>query len=278
MVLSANTTLAFIRGEQSEAPVKGTTTLYEGVLLGDSSGYVRGLVAGDLFRGHAAEYIDNSSGSDGDQNVKLYRGIYRLQVTLSGVAITDVGKIVYASADDTLTLTPGSNSMVGVVARYVTTDTAIVEFRTHDIGTLASDLTALLSNMVTVSGASDFTVLQSDITTLKSDNVVNKSNLLFTSSDVVALKSDNVVNKSNLVWITSDSVAHKSNITTAASHITVTRSDLVAARSDIVTNKSNLKVAMSNALVVAAAGDYANVSDIKVTIDEIIDALIAAVA
>jgi hypothetical protein len=40
------------------------------------------------------------------------------------------------------------------------------------VTTLASDLTALLSNMATVSGASDFTVLQSDITAEKSDTVI----------------------------------------------------------------------------------------------------------
>ena len=265
MALSANTTLSFIRGEQSQAPVKGTTTIYEGGILGLTSGYARELVAGDLFIGHALEYIDNSSGSDGDLYVKIMRGTYRLQVTLSGVAITDVGGRVFASADDTLTLTPGSNSMVGVVARYVTTDTAIVEFQTSAVAELASDLTALLSNMATVSGASDFTVLQSDITALKSDDVVIKS-------DVVEALSSMTVNDSDTDTNTSDIVVIKSDITANDSDITVIKSDITANDSDITTRISDMKVAISDAIVAFDAGDVANASDLAVTIDEVLTA------
>ena len=44
------------------------------------------------------------------------------------------------------------------------------------------------------------------------------------------------------------------------------------AKSDIVTNNSNVESAISDALLAHAAGDWANVSDIKVTIAEIIAA------
>lgn len=140
MALSANTPLTFIRGEQSEYP-QAAVVIYEGAMLGDNaSGYARGLVAGDPFIGHSTEYYDNSAGSAGDNDIKRMCGRYRLQVTLSSVAITDVGQTVYASADDTLTLTQGSNSRVGVVDRYVTTDTAVVEFQTSE-GAELGDLT-----------------------------------------------------------------------------------------------------------------------------------------
>ena len=132
MALTANTPLTFIRGEQSEYP-QAAAVVYEGAILGDNgSGYARCLVAGDPFVGHSMEYYDNSAGSAGDNKIKRMRGRYRLEVTLTGVAITDVGKAVYASADDTLTLTAGANSRVGVVERYVTTNTAIVDFQTHE--------------------------------------------------------------------------------------------------------------------------------------------------
>lgn len=133
MTLTANTQLTPIRGELSEAPVKGSTIIFEGAMLGLSSGYARGLVAGDAFYGHAFEYIDNSSGSNGDKKVERWRGRYRMEITISGVIVTDVGKIVYASDDETYTLSPGaSNSRVGIVDRYVSTDTAIVEFQTTE--------------------------------------------------------------------------------------------------------------------------------------------------
>ena len=132
MVLSANTPLTIIRGEQSEAPVASAVIIYEGAILGrNSTGYARGLVAGDDFWGHSMEYIDNTLGSDGTLTVTRIRGRYRMEVTLSGVLITDVGKVVYTSADDTYTLSPGTaNTRVGVIDRYVTTDTCIVEFQT----------------------------------------------------------------------------------------------------------------------------------------------------
>lgn len=140
MALTANTPLTFIRGEQSEAPVAQTTKIYEGAILGrNSSGYVRPIVAGDRFAGHAMEYVDNSGGNNGDLTVQLLVGRYRLEVTITGVAITNVGKWVYASADDTLTLTRGANPSVGIVARYVGTNTAIVEFQTHEGDALAFD-------------------------------------------------------------------------------------------------------------------------------------------
>ena len=132
MALTANTPLTFIRGEQSEYP-QAAAVVYEGAILGDNgSGYARCLVAGDPFVGHSMEYYDNSAGSAGDNKIKRMRGRYRLEVTITSVAITDVGKAVYASADDTLTLTAGANSRVGVVERYVTTNTAIVDFQTHE--------------------------------------------------------------------------------------------------------------------------------------------------
>jgi len=143
MTLTANTPLTFIRGEQSEYP-QAAAVIYEGAILGDNgSGYARCLVAGDPFVGHSMEYYDNSAGSAGDNNIQRLCGSYRLHVTITGVAITDVGKDVYASADDTYTLTSGSNSRVGVVVRYVRTNIASVEFQTTR--TLASRLNLTLA-------------------------------------------------------------------------------------------------------------------------------------
>lgn len=129
MTMAQDTPLAREIGDYNELPVAASTKIYEGAMVGDSGGYARGLVAGDAFHGHAVQQADNSSGGAGDINVKLLSGTYRLEVTLSGVAITDVDRDVYASADDTLTLTQGSNTHVGKVVRYVGTNTCVVEFR-----------------------------------------------------------------------------------------------------------------------------------------------------
>jgi len=130
MALTANTPLTIIRGELSEVPA-AAVEIFEGACLGDNgAGYARGLVAGDAFRGHAMEYINNSAGSAGAVSVECFRGRYRLKLAISGVAITDVGRAVYASADNTYTLVAGGNSRIGTVVRYSESGYAIVACET----------------------------------------------------------------------------------------------------------------------------------------------------
>jgi len=132
MTLGIAIPLTIIRGEQSEY-FADAVDIAEGAILGDSgSGYARELVASDLFIGHSMENVENSLGSAGAMTVKRLRGRYRLEVTISGVLITDAKKEVYASGRNTYTLSSTGNSRVGVVDRYVTTDTAIVEFQTNE--------------------------------------------------------------------------------------------------------------------------------------------------
>ena len=97
--------------------------------MGDNAaGYMRALVAGDKFRGFAYGQADNSASAvAGAIRVDVIPKGFR-RVTLSGIAITDVGKPVYMSDDATFTLTGTSNSFVGYVHRYVDTDTCVIEF------------------------------------------------------------------------------------------------------------------------------------------------------
>jgi hypothetical protein len=128
--------LHHVRGEQSEWPM-AAEKIFEGWALGlDSSGYARSLQAGDRFLGHSQEYLDNSSGSAGDMNITRLTGHYRLQVTITSIALTDVGKIVYMSDNQTYTLTRSGNTPVGKVVRYVTTNTCLVEFATDAPGVI----------------------------------------------------------------------------------------------------------------------------------------------
>jgi hypothetical protein len=115
-------------------PVLASTKIYEGAMVGLSAGYGRGLVAGDLFQGHADEQADNSAvATNGAIDVRCRDGEYDLEVTLSGVAVTDVGRPVYASDDATLSLNAPGYSFVGIVKRYVTTNTAVVTFKPRSV-------------------------------------------------------------------------------------------------------------------------------------------------
>jgi len=85
----------------------------------DAGGDVQPLVAGDGFAGVAAEFVDNSSGADGDADVLVYRDAILHNVAIAGLDGHDhIGDTVYMSNDNDMTLTVGSNTPAGKVENY----------------------------------------------------------------------------------------------------------------------------------------------------------------
>jgi len=113
MALTANRELdRYVDQELRRYPVAGGVHVYKGALVGLSGGYARPLVAGDRFLGIAYEESDNSAGAGGASWVRVFtQGDF--EHALVGAAPADVGRPVYASADDTLTLSAAGNSYVG---------------------------------------------------------------------------------------------------------------------------------------------------------------------
>ena len=159
----------------NEHPVIASDIIYQGAAVGDNgSGYARPLQAGDPFRGFADDIVDNSSGSAGDKTVKV-RAAGLVTLGISGVAITDVGKAVYASDDDTFTLTAGSNSCIGYVHRFVESGVAVVYFEaqsgvvtplTDSTTETADDTVADVSTAVTgVDGSGNNAASKADVDT-----------------------------------------------------------------------------------------------------------------
>lgn len=117
-------------GHINELPVIASDIIYTGAAVGDNaSGYARPLVAGDKFKGFADTKADNSGGAAGEINVRV-RARGRIKLAISGLAVGDLGKLVYASDDNTFTLTSTNNSKVGFVYRFVSSGVGIVEFDT----------------------------------------------------------------------------------------------------------------------------------------------------
>jgi hypothetical protein len=144
--LSANSPPTLDVGEFNDFPVLASATIYEGSMVGLSSGYARALVAGDRFVGHAFAKVIETTAVNGGATVKVRTGRYRMKVAISSVAVTDVGKYVYASDDGTYTLVPTAYSPVGKVHRYDSSGYAIVEFRPTDpAGELAASAVAASS-------------------------------------------------------------------------------------------------------------------------------------
>ncbi len=113
----------------NELPAIGADILYWGSAAGlvAATGYVRPLVAGDRFAGFFDAKADNSAGSSGDINANL-RARGRIQLSVAGAVITDVGQPVYATDDDTFVFSPVGASFIGFVHRYVSAGVVIVAF------------------------------------------------------------------------------------------------------------------------------------------------------
>lgn len=127
--LAADSPRQYAPGDQEAYPVIAADVIYEGAAVGENaSGYSRPLQAGDPFQGFAIETADNAAGSAGDIDVTV-KTKGRIKLAISALAITANDRApVYASDDNTFTLTRGSNSLIGVVSRWVSTGYAIVEF------------------------------------------------------------------------------------------------------------------------------------------------------
>lgn len=127
--LAANTVREYGVGDMLEYPVIASDIIYQGAAVGENaSGYARPLEAGDVFLGFAEEKADNSDGSAGDIRVRVKsKGYIKLDIT--DIAVTSNDRVaVYASDDNTFTLTSTSNSLIGYVAQWVSTGYARVEF------------------------------------------------------------------------------------------------------------------------------------------------------
>ena len=126
--LAADAPREYYQGDFHDFPVIAADIIYKGAAVGDNgSGYARPLQAGDPFRGFADYKADNSTGAAGAVYVRT-KTKGRIKLAISSLAITDVGKDVFASDDNTFTLTQGSNTRIGFVSSWIATGEGIIEF------------------------------------------------------------------------------------------------------------------------------------------------------
>lgn len=107
-------------GIKRNLSMKASSKVYGGTLAAlTTAGYVRAAVATnttDKIVGIADAEVDNSSGSNGDLKVDVLFGIFELAYTGTAPTIADIGKPVYVSDDQTVTLDPTSAPpIVGVL-------------------------------------------------------------------------------------------------------------------------------------------------------------------
>lgn len=146
--LAANINRKFELESYNSLPVIASDIIFKGAAVGyNGSGYVRPLVAGDIFAGFAQAKADNSTGSAGDIDASVQPEGF-VELPISGLAITDEKVAIYASDDNTFTKTATGNSYIGTVHRFVSSGVGVVKFKA---GKTVAQLTGSLTG--TVNGA-----------------------------------------------------------------------------------------------------------------------------
>lgn len=116
-------------GERNDYPCVASDVLYEGAAIGlvDASGHARPLTAVDRFAGFAAKKADNSAGAAAAITVHVIES-GKVQLSVTGAVITDVGQPVYATDDDTFVFLPTAAVFIGYVHRFVSAGVVVVTF------------------------------------------------------------------------------------------------------------------------------------------------------
>jgi hypothetical protein len=123
------------QNSKTELPMIASDIIYAGAAVGElnNTGTYQPLNTGstvDRFAGFATAQADNSAGAASAINVKLVEE-GRVKLSVTGVAsAADRGKTVWATDDDTFTLTYASGAIsIGVVDRWIVGTTCMVEFK-----------------------------------------------------------------------------------------------------------------------------------------------------
>ena len=117
MALEANREVDHhIDQELRRYPVAAGSLIHKGALVArDQNGYAIALTAASAnFIGLAYEQIDNTAGDNGDQHVRVYT-IGDFTLPLAGTTQTDIGRPVFATEDDTLSLAGEDGPYVGLI-------------------------------------------------------------------------------------------------------------------------------------------------------------------
>ena len=114
-------------GDVFDIPAVATDIIYKGAAVGDSSGTARPLVAADVFIGFAIAQTNNT-GAASAANVRI-SGTGVIELAVTGVEDTDdVGVDVYATDDDTFTLTASGASSIGTIVKWISGTTCLVRY------------------------------------------------------------------------------------------------------------------------------------------------------
>lgn len=116
-------------GDIEEYPVVASDIIYRHAAVGlvAASGHARPLTLVDRFVGFAESRCDNSAGAAAAKRVRV-QASGKIQLSVSGAVITDVGQPVYATDDDTFSFNPVGGVFVGLVDRFIESGVVMVKY------------------------------------------------------------------------------------------------------------------------------------------------------
>lgn len=126
--LSASRTRAYTNTDINGLMVPSTTTIYSGAAVGKNAatGKPRALQGGDQFLGFARSSVNHIRGQEREAPITLVdRG--QVGLVVSGAVEADIGKDVYATDDDTFTLSSTGASFIGVAKQLLSAGKLLVE-------------------------------------------------------------------------------------------------------------------------------------------------------
>lgn len=104
------------------APVKEAEDIPAGVVVSKNAtdGYANNYNSGEVILGVSTKAANNSAGADAALHVELIREgiIHNVAVTGAADGVQEIGNKVYASDNQTFTLTAGSDTLFGLIDSY----------------------------------------------------------------------------------------------------------------------------------------------------------------
>ena len=164
MALTADRNTPYRNGEFLNIGVAGSTKIYAGAMVAkNTSGYALPAAdtAGLIVMGRSEEQVDNSSGSNGDENITIRRNeAFKFKnSTTNAVTIAEIGKDIFVEDDETVSKEPGTNSIIAGKCIDVESDgvwvfipgekvaAAQADSTASDVAGVVSDFNALLAKL-----------------------------------------------------------------------------------------------------------------------------------
>lgn len=217
--------------------VLGGQTIYKGslVMIITDVGYLQ--VAADTakgwFAGMSHEQYDNSGGSSGDEVADVQTDGW-IRVTLTGVAVTDVGKICYVNDDDSVTLASTNHVIVGAVKGVAAANEAWV------------DISARYRGGEPIAHIADTAAASAVTATLGAMTIGNPSKTAANPAGLTAVAIGDTVSVQNTGWgatAEADADAIHVNIDALVADMLEVHTQLIAAIVDVDDNNSEIDAA-----------------------------------